>query len=81
MKTRLAIGQEKLEECRIKLEYLRNAAYFAEEIRERKELLALEEELKSTGIDKYGKQERKKNRQRLLPTSQPCIPWKAVVSG
>ena len=72
MKTRLAIGQEKLEECRIKLEYLRNAAYFAEEIRERKELLALQEELKSTGIDKYGKQERKK-KQTSASADEPAL--------
>lgn len=62
MKTRLAIGEEKLEECRMKLDYLRNAAYFAEEVRDRAGLLALEEELKDTGIDKYGKQERKKKK-------------------
>lgn len=62
MKTRLAIGQEKLEECRIKLEYLKNAAYFADEIQDRSGLLALQEELKDTGIDKYGKQERKKKK-------------------
>ena len=62
MKTRLAIGQEKLDECRMKIDYLENAAYFAEEVNDRKGLLALTEELKDTGIDKYGRQERRKKK-------------------
>lgn len=62
MKTRLAIGQEKLEECRMKLDYLRNAAYFADTVNDRKGLLALTEELKDTGIDRYGPQERRKKK-------------------
>ena len=58
MKTRLAIGQEKLAECHMKLEYLRNASYFADEVTDRESLQRLREELKDTGIDKYERQKK-----------------------
>lgn len=59
MKTRLEIGQQKLEECRLKQEYLQNASFFADEIRTRQELQALRIELKDSGIDRYARQDRK----------------------
>lgn len=59
MKTRLAIGREKLDECAVKLEYLKNASYFAAEVTDRKGLTQLRSELKDTGIDKYAKQDQK----------------------
>ena len=60
MKTRLAIGEEKLAECDMKLAYLQNAAYFADTIRDRASLESLREELKDSGISRYEKQEKKK---------------------
>lgn len=72
MKTRLSIGQEKLDECRMKLDYLRNAAYFADTVNDRKGLLALMEELKDTGIDRYGPQEKKKKK-RDISADEPAL--------
>lgn len=71
MKTRLAIGQEKLEECCMKLEYLKNADYFAGTIRTRQELTHLRDELKDSGIDKYMRQEKKKKQPRKDNADMP----------
>lgn len=62
MKTRLAIGQEKLNECLIRLEYLRNADYFAGEIRDRQSLEALRQELTASVHLKIQKQPSKKSK-------------------
>lgn len=71
MKTRLSIGQEKLNECLMKLDYLKNADYFASEIRDRKSLADLRDELKDSGIDKYMRQDRKKKSSHKDSAEQP----------
>lgn len=78
MKTRLAIGQEKLDECRMKLEYLKNADYFAGTIKDRQELTRLREELKDSGIDRYMKQEKKKKQPRK---DNGDMPERHIVDG
>lgn len=70
MKTRLAIGREKLEECAMKLEYLKNAAYFAAEVTDRKGLTQLRSELKDTGIDKYARQDKKAHKKAKETSSE-----------
>ncbi len=71
MKTRLSIGKEKLDECLMKLDYLKNADYFASEIRDRKALAALRDELKDSGIDKYMRQDKKKKVARKESAEEP----------
>ena len=74
MKTRLSIGREKLDECRVKLEYLRNAAYFAGEVTDRETLQQLKSELKNTGIDKYARQDKKKQKKnKETGAEQPAL--------
>lgn len=60
MKTRSAIGQEKLDECDKRLSYLQDTLYFAEQVTTKQELEALKEELKNLGIDKRQAQGKKK---------------------
>ncbi len=52
MKTRLIIGEEKREECAEKIRYLQETLYFSEDVKTKKDLDALKEELKGTGIEK-----------------------------
>ena len=52
MKTRLIIGEEKQEECAEKINYLKETLYFSEEVKTKKDLDALKDELKGTGIEK-----------------------------
>lgn len=64
MKTRLQIGREKIEESRIKIDYLRNMAYFIETMTTQTDLLLLKEELQSSGLDKeISKSSRKKKKE------------------
>ena len=59
MKTRTAIGKEKLGECDKRLTYLNDTLYFAEQITTKQELEALKEELKNLGIDRKQGQRKK----------------------
>lgn len=59
MKTRTAIGKEKLDECDKRLAYLNDTLYFAEQVTTKQELESLKEELKNLGIDR--KQGQRKN--------------------
>lgn len=52
MKTRLAIGQEKLEQTEKNLDYLKNIAFFAKGIEDRETLDSLREELREAGVRK-----------------------------
>ncbi len=52
MKTRLIIGEEKREECAEKIRYLQETLYFSEDVKTKKDLDALKEELKGTDIEK-----------------------------
>ncbi len=52
MKTRLVIGEEKLTECREKIQYLEETLYFTSQVKTKKDLDALKEELKGSGIEK-----------------------------
>lgn len=71
MKTRLSVGQEKLAECRLKLDYLAEADYFAGEIRDRAALTALREELRGTGIGRYEKQGKNKPQKKKPSAEEP----------
>ena len=77
MKTRLSVGREKMSECETKLQYLQNAAYFADTVRDRAALDALREELKDSGIARYEKQ-RKKQKQKEKEAFEP---EKIVIDG
>ena len=59
MKTRTAIGKEKLDECDKRLAYLNDTLYFAEQVTTKQELEALKEELKNLGIDRKQGQRKK----------------------
>lgn len=59
MKTRLIIGHEKLDECHEKIGYLEDVLYFATEVKTKKDLDALKEELKDTGIERIGGRKQK----------------------
>ena len=59
MKTRLIIGREKLDECHEKIGYLEDVLYFATEVKTKKDLDALKEELKDTGIERIGGRKQK----------------------
>ena len=67
MKTRSAIGQKKLKECKNKLAYLNESLFFAEQIKSRQELNYFKDELKSSGIDKYIKPQRKPAHKNTVP--------------
>ena len=54
MKTRLVMGQEKLDEGMAKIQYLQDMLYFIDKVKTKKELEALKDELKNTGIEKLG---------------------------
>lgn len=54
MKTRLVMGQEKLDEGKGKIDYLQDMLYFSQTVKTKKDLDALKEELKDTGIEKLG---------------------------
>ena len=62
MKTRAAIGQEKRDECQMRLDYLQNAAYFAEDVRDRKSLEALRGELRDLGVNPRKQQQKSKQK-------------------
>lgn len=70
MKTRAAIGQEKRDECRMRLSYLQNAAYFAEDVRDRTALESLRAELRDIGINPQ-KQQQAKNKQKKNAPEEP----------
>ena len=70
MKTRAAIGQEKRDECQMRLDYLQNAAYFAEDVRDRKSLEALRAELRDLGVNPR-KQQQQKNKQKKTAPEEP----------
>ena len=67
MKTRSAIGLKKLKECKNKLAYLNESLFFAEQIKSRQELNYFKDELKSSGIDKYIKPQRKPAHKNTVP--------------
>lgn len=52
LKKRKEIGAEKIKECQQMQEYLNNLAFFAADVKDRKALDALKEELKAAGIHK-----------------------------
>lgn len=68
MKTRTAIGQEKLDECDRSLAFLNDTLYFAEQVTTKQELEALKEELKGLGLDK--KQQKRPGKSRKQQTPQ-----------
>lgn len=68
MKTRTAIGQEKLDECDRRLSFLNDTLYFAEQVTTKQELEALKEELKGLGLDK--KQQKRPGKSRKQQTPQ-----------
>lgn len=68
MKTRTAIGQEKLDECDRRLAFLNDTLYFAEQVTTKQELEALKEELKGLGLDK--KQQKRPGKSRKQQTPQ-----------
>lgn len=68
MKTRTAIGQEKLDECDRCLAFLNDTLYFAEQVTTKQELEALKEELKGLGLDK--KQQKRPGKSRKQQTPQ-----------
>lgn len=68
MKTRTAIGQEKLDECDRRLVFLNDTLYFAEQVTTKQELEALKEELKGLGLDK--KQQKRPGKSRKQQTPQ-----------
>ena len=70
MKTRAAIGQEKRDECQMRLDYLQNAAYFAEDVRDRKSLEVLRAELRDLGVNPR-KQQQQKNKQKKTAPEEP----------
>lgn len=70
MKTRAAIGQEKQEECRRRLEYLQNAAYFAEDVRDRDALESLRAELRELGVNPH-RQQAKPSKQKKNAPEEP----------
>lgn len=73
MKTRLTIGQEKINECQTKLAYLQNVEYFIDEINDRKSLNSMVDELRAAGIDRYKKQGSKKKRKDMSSAEEPLL--------
>lgn len=78
MKTRSAIGQEKLDECDKRLSYLQDTLYFAEQVTTKQELEALKEELKNLGIDKRQAQGKKKGNKPGKKSQAPQIESRIV---
>ncbi len=70
MKTRVAIGQEKRDECQMRLDYLENAAYFAENVRDRNALESLRAELRDIGVNPR-KQLQQKTKQKKSAPEEP----------
>ena len=52
MKTRLQMGEQKLNECFLRIKYLDELSYFCESIQSRDELEAFKEELRNSGLEK-----------------------------
>lgn len=65
MKTRLQVGQDKLNECFAKIRYLENISYFLENIKTKNELIQLKDELKDSGatIQRHSSRQRKKEKE------------------
>lgn len=65
MKTRLQVGQDKLNECFAKIRYLENISYFLENIKTKNELIQLKDELKDSGatIQRHSSMQRKKEKE------------------
>lgn len=80
MKTRRGIGAEKLAECRMRLEYFRNMAYFAEEARDRTALSELRDELKQLTRKEMPSLLSQKNR-KAKKTAASDLPARYMIGG
>lgn len=69
MKTRLSYSEQKLDECRIQIDYLQNMIYFLSNVNSLKKLEEIKEELQSLGITQQNKQT-KKNKKLINPNPQ-----------
>lgn len=80
MKTRREIGAKKLAECRMRLEYFRNMAYFAEEAKDRTALSELRDELKQLTRREMPSRLAQKNR-KAKKTAASDIPAQYTIGG